>query len=139
MPGTERVGLRIKVTYDDLCALGDPWVCDIVRTWSERWVWPVAQQLINLGLAQASTQNIYVNTRLKMLPWQKKKFANAQDVSYMLTTVLTQSHGPRSMLHTRNLLGGQRLRNEAKELNKVLVEQREARARKSRRYQHRKE
>lgn len=139
MPGAERVGCRIRETYKDLCSLENPWVADIARTWSWRVVWAVAQQLVELGLAKAASRVICINTRLKMLSWSEKRFADARDIPYASTSVLAQSHGPTPMLHSRNLLGGQQLRREAGELNEALAEQKESRQRSLRRYHHRKE
>lgn len=89
MSGADMVGHRIRETYDDLCSLDSPCVADIARTWSRRVVWPVARQLVALGLAQADSL-ICLNTRLEMLPWTEE-FSGAQDIQYAATTVLTES------------------------------------------------
>lgn len=87
-----RVGPRIRVTYDDLCSLGNPCtVANITRTWSRRVIWPVARQLVALGLAWTESPIVYAHTHLVILPWSEAKFSSAPDIRYATTTVLTES------------------------------------------------
>jgi len=93
MPGaeSEQVGNRIRETYDDLCSLERPRVGDIARTWSRRVIWPVAHQLVVLGLAWAECPIMYASTRLVMFPWSETRFLSVQDIRYATTTVLAES------------------------------------------------
>lgn len=89
------IGGRLRATYDDLCSLKNPCVADIARTWSWRMVWPVARQLVALGLMVSDNPTFPMQARLEMLPWRELDTPDLPDIPYGSTgSILTESRKP---------------------------------------------